>query len=600
MISLVLPAHDEVGYLERAVREAEEALSGIGEYEIIIAEDGSTDGTQELAESLESGTVEHLHYDERLGRGEALSRAFEEAGGRYLIYMDVDLATDPRQIEEMVELLGDGADVVTGSRYLPESSASRTPARRLFSKGYNLLVRLGTGSGLRDHQCGFKGFRREALTELLPEVGDDHWFWDTEILVRAQREGLRVEEFPVNWREVGDSKVDPWRDVVGMGTELLRLSWELRVSPRITRRRTVATGLLLTVTALALMGRYIDFGGVASEIRSADPGLLLAAAGVYLASWPVRGWRYREILSRIGYGEGLGFLTAAVFVSQTGNLVFPARAGDGIRAYIVRTRRGIPYPSGFASLAVERVFDLLTITFLAGAVLLYAIASGGGTLDTVFSEVIGAEQRSGRVAVRVAATVGAVAVLSAGAIVASARSERTLLRNVVSRFSEDSYAVRFADQAESFVGDLQVATVDGRSFLRVGGSSLLIWSIDVLTAAMVLAAMGVGLPPGTLLVVCFLAVSVGNLAKVLPLSPGGIGLYEGAFSVIVVALTPVSIPVALGASIVDHALKNLVTVAGGLGSILALDVSLTRAVDAGREAGSTDGRGGANRGPGKL
>ncbi len=111
--------------------------------------------------------------------------------------------------------------------------------------------------------------------------------------------------------------------------------------------------------------------------------------------------------------------------------------------------------------------------------------------------------------------------------------------------------------------------------------------------------MGPGLPFWTVLAVCFFAVSVGNLAKVLPLSPGGIGLYEGAFSIIVVALTPVSVPLALGASIVDHAVKNLVTVAGGFGSMLALNVSLTSAVEAGREADSTDS-GGANREPGKF
>jgi uncharacterized membrane protein YbhN (UPF0104 family) len=99
----------------------------------------------------------------------------------------------------------------------------------------------------------------------------------------------------------------------------------------------------------------------------------------------------------------------------------------------------------------------------------------------------------------------------------------------------------------------------------------------------VLAAFGVGLDTVTLLAVCFFAVSVGNLAKVLPLSPGGIGLYEGAFTAIVVGLTPIGPAVALGAAVLDHGLKNLVTVAGGVTSMLALNVSLTTAVEESEE-----------------
>ncbi len=125
---------------------------------------------------------------------------------------------------------------------------------------------------------------------------------------------------------------------------------------------------------------------------------------------------------------------------------------------------------------------------------------------------------------------------------------------------------------------------DPKAFARVSASSLVIWSLDVLTAILVLTAFPkVSLSPVTLVAIGFFAVSVGNLAKVLPLSPGGVGLYEAAFTVFVAGLTPISWQVALGAAIVDHGVKNIITLVGGVGSMFSLNVSLTQAVEEGRD-----------------
>jgi len=129
---------------------------------------------------------------------------------------------------------------------------------------------------------------------------------------------------------------------------------------------------------------------------------------------------------------------------------------------------------------------------------------------------------------------------------------------------------------------------DRRAFAVVGASSLLIWTIDVLTAVVVLAAFGIELT-AFVVGVAFFAVSVGNLAKVLPLTPAGLGLYEGAFAVIVVGLTPIAGAVAVSVAIVDHAVKNATTLAGGLVSMAWLNVSLTTAVE--ESETPTDGRG---------
>jgi hypothetical protein len=580
-VSVVLPAYNEATTIEETISATLDALGSFlprGSFEVIVAEDGCDDRTPELVDQYAAvdDRVLHVHSDDRLGRGGALERAFRSSSGDTLVYFDTDRATDMAHLEELVESVRTGGyDVATGSRWAPGNEADRSAKRGIASRGYNGLVRLFLPSDLEDHQCGFKAFDREALFALLDDVEGDHWFWDTEVLVRAQRSGMRVKEFPIRWEEKGDSKVDLVRDVFGMGSQILQLWWGLSVAPRLTTRVTVAAGVLLSVVAIALMTLYIDPSAVLDELGRTDPTLVAAAAGVYIASWPVRGARYRDILDELGFRERVSFLTGAVFVSQTGNLVFPARMGDAIRAYVVKARRGIPYPSGFASLVVERVFDLLSLSLIAGIVLV-SLSVTGSAGDLV-SAITGAE-RAGRLAVGVASAVGLAAVVVVAGIVASARSDRNVVQSAADRVGGE-YVSGLADVVERFVADMQRGAGSTESFVRVGGSSLLIWVLDVVTAVLVLAAFGVAADVATLLAVGFFAVSVGNLAKVLPLSPGGIGLYEAAFTLIVVALTPIAAPVAFGAALLDHAVKNAVTVVGGAVSMVVLNVSLTTAVD---------------------
>ncbi len=593
-VSVVLPAYNEADTIAETVSLTLDALEDflpVGSFEVIVAEDGCADRTPEIAAELAEANpaVTHVHADERLGRGRALELAFREAEGETLVYFDTDLATDLSHLEELVESVRTGDyDVATGSRWLPDSDADRPARRGVPSRGYNALVRLLLRSNLRDHQCGFKAFDRDALEQLLDDVGDDHWFWDTEVLVRAQRAGYRVREFPVEWTPQGDSKVDLVRDVLGMGSQIVRTWWDLSIRPRVTRRASLAAGTVLVLVAVLLMTLYLDPATVVAEMAAADIGLVALATAIYLTSWPLRGLRYRDILDRLDYHERVGFLTGAIFISQTGNLVFPARAGDAVRAYVLKARRSIPYTAGFASLAIERVFDLLTIATLAGAVLVGLVATGstaGIRRGLAEAGVISGTPQSGRTALVVAAVVGVAALLSVVLIVASARSERNYVRAVMARLSTDAYADTVAGVVERFVGDVQTVATDRATFLRVGASSLAIWSLDVATAIVVLAAFDIAVSLPTLVVVGVFAVSVGNLAKVLPLSPGGIGLYEGAFTVLVVGLTPIGAGTALAAAIVDHAVKNVLTIAGGVVAMATLNVSLTTAV---RESAEVD------------
>ncbi|MDN7025385.1 glycosyltransferase family 2 protein [Methanoculleus sp. FWC-SCC1] len=229
-VSSVLPVYNDREALTIAIPRSIEHLEAIapGRFELIVAEDGSSDGSAEFVrECAESDPrVRLMHGDERLGRGKALARAFAGAHGPIVCYYDVDLATDMQHLAELIAAIRDGADIATGSRLLPESNIVRTGDREIASRGYNRLVRTILKSHLYDHQCGFKAFNRARLLTLLPSVESNHWFWDTEVLVRAQRNGYRISEFPVRWRQGEGTTVKP-KDVLEMGSAILHLWWQL-------------------------------------------------------------------------------------------------------------------------------------------------------------------------------------------------------------------------------------------------------------------------------------------------------------------------------------------------------------------------------------
>ncbi|MGM0448798.1 MAG: lysylphosphatidylglycerol synthase transmembrane domain-containing protein [Methanobacteriota archaeon] len=330
---------------------------------------------------------------------------------------------------------------------------------------------------------------------------------------------------------------------------------------------TVVGTLLVLAVGGAVLARTLDVEAVVSAAVTADPALLAAALAVYLASWPVRGRRYGDLLAPTGHRCRTAFLTATVFASQTANLIVPARAGDGVRAYLLNDRREVPYPTGVASLAVERAFDLVALGVLGGAALAVLLLDGRTVAPS------GSER-----AVAAAAGIALAAALFSAAVVAVARSDSRFGPALRDRFDGPRLS-RVIDAAIRFGAAVRVVAADAGALVRVSLASGVVWGADVVTAVLVLAALvggfGGSVAPATLLVVGTLAVSAGNLAKVLPLSQGGIGLYEAAFTGIVVAATPIPAETALAAAALDHALKNAVTLAGGGAVAAAFDLSVT-------------------------
>ncbi len=231
-VTAIIPVFNDRPSLEAALKKSVATLSAItDDFEILVAEDGSTDGSTEFVRQYESQDcrVRLLHSDQRQGRGRALNRAIRESKGTIVCYFDVDLATDMQHLPALISAVRDGSDISTGSRLLPASDIVRTEGREIASRSYNVLVRCFLSSRIYDHQCGFKAFHRERILPLLPSIRSNHWFWDTEILVRAQRAGYRVTELPVRWR-AGKGTTVRFMDVFEMGTAILRLWWQIHVS----------------------------------------------------------------------------------------------------------------------------------------------------------------------------------------------------------------------------------------------------------------------------------------------------------------------------------------------------------------------------------
>lgn len=251
-VDLVIPVLDEAHVLERSVASLRaHCAAHLAPYRwrIVIVDNGSTDGTAEVAERLAArhpGEVAVLTLPVA-GRGRALRLAWTTSTADACAYCDVDLSTDLAALRPLLDaVLTGGCDVATGSRLVRgRSEVRRSWQRTLLSRGYNLILRLVLRVRFTDAQCGFKAVSRRAIRELVPSVRDESWFFDTELLVLAERQGYRVGDLPVRWVEDDDSRVKivrtVWDDLKGVAR--LRLALWRRPGRRApTRAASVSDG----------------------------------------------------------------------------------------------------------------------------------------------------------------------------------------------------------------------------------------------------------------------------------------------------------------------------------------------------------------------
>lgn len=179
-------------------------------WNIVIADNASTDATWDIARQLSHDYpryVRAIHLNQK-GRGRALKVAWNQSLAKVQAYMDVDLSTDIKFTPQLVNLILYGqSDVVIGSRLLDQSQVLRSAKREFISRTYNQMLQAWLGAEFSDAQCGFKAISRSARDVLLPKIVDNEWFFDTELLLQTQIQGLRLTELPVVWVEDAGSTV---------------------------------------------------------------------------------------------------------------------------------------------------------------------------------------------------------------------------------------------------------------------------------------------------------------------------------------------------------------------------------------------------------
>jgi len=321
MVDIVIPVHNEERGLRVSVLRLHAYLTQQFPFSarITIADNASTDSTPAVAAELaeELPEVRVLRLKEK-GRGRALAAAWLTSDARVVSYMDVDLSTDLSALLPLVAPVISGhSQVSIGSRLVTGARVTRGPKREVISRVYNILLRLVLRVRFKDAQCGFKALRADVARSLLPDVVNRNWFFDTELLVRAERAGLRIHELPVDWLDDPDSRVD----IVATAIEDLRGVWRLATGRPADAPLWLSTQLVrfAAVGAASTLAYAVLFWALREVLPAAASNVIALAATAVANTAANRrltfGIRGRERLLRDHAGGLLAFAAALVFTN---------------------------------------------------------------------------------------------------------------------------------------------------------------------------------------------------------------------------------------------------------------------------------------------
>jgi putative flippase GtrA len=387
VLDVMVPVYNEAHVLERSLARLHDYLDEHFPFtwRIVVVDNASTDTTLDVAHRCAERwpSVQVLHLD-RKGRGLALREAWGRSDAQVCAYMDVDLSTGLDALLPLVAPLVTGhSDVAIGSRLAPGASVARGPRREIISRTYNVILRTVFAVRFRDAQCGFKAIRTDIARLLLPAVADDGWFFDTELLLLAEHNGLRVHEVPVDWVDDPDSRVDVRRtatdDLKGvwrMARSFVRGGGRLELGP--LRRAPLtedfgrqlvgfaAVGLVSTGVSLVL------FLFLQQHLHPVWANVIAIAATAIANAWANRrftfGHRSRVDRGR-DYAAAAAMLSTSLAVSS-GLLAITLWAGGGLLA------QSLTLVGAWALVAVARFALLRAWVFNAPP----AIETGAGVV----------------------------------------------------------------------------------------------------------------------------------------------------------------------------------------------------------------------------
>jgi glycosyltransferase involved in cell wall biosynthesis len=293
-VSLYIPIFNEEEILERDLELISYVLRKLPyDYEIFVVDDASIDHSALIAEKIASTNrdVKHLRFEEGPTRRENLAQAFKQATGDIVAFMDIDLATNLRFVPDLIHEADHKADIVTGSRYAKGAKIKRRLGRLVVSVLYNGFIRLLFGTKVRDHECGFKAFKRNVILKLVDEMGYDASlnrgvFWDTELIVRALRDGYSVKEIPVWWTEKRKSSLYFGREIRAL-QYIAKFFWEINFKGgRISRLFSQTRSIIESKRKWVVAGAFALLFGLGTAI-----------SGDYGISWDETGSRYNAVMA---------------------------------------------------------------------------------------------------------------------------------------------------------------------------------------------------------------------------------------------------------------------------------------------------------------
>lgn len=538
-VDLIVPAYNEAGNLRKMVdrtvstlREERDAWTfGI----LLVVSDGSTDGTQELAEELDDTypEVSRLVRTENFGFGNAIRDGLSHAKGDVLIPFMADLSDDPSDIPKMITKINSGYDVVYGTRFSKEGSVNGyPPLKLLYNRAFNNTIRLLFGIKERDVTNAFTAYKADVIDKIgMETLASESFDVTAELPLRATIEGFQTTEVPVSWqsREMGVSNLDATRKgpvyiqrvleqfVRGNAAGLRDLFNAVSSQSRTRIVAAAAFGVLLLVGLISLSG----ISSIWATLSDTKPVFVVAIVAIYPVSYLFRTWRWRVLLRAADHLASRRNVFRAIAAGWLFNSLIPARAGDVFRAYALKTTDGVPFTVGASTIVVARVLDMIVLGSLMSIVAIIFIRS----TRTIY----------------LALSAFGIAGLLIGALVVF-----YLLSDRIDEFGGSKVANIFHSLRKV---RRSLARVSSNPF-ALALSLLLsvpLWITEVATVFFAARAVGVQLP-----VVPAVAAGVSAfLSQTIPLTPGGIGTYEAAITSV---LTLFEINTATGTTIglVDH------------------------------------------------
>lgn len=553
-VSCVIPAHNEADNIKNLIYKIKPVLEGstlVSSYELIIVNDNSSDTTGRIITHLSEKDlhIKVVHRIDTPGFGNAVKAGLAEATGDIIIPVMADLSDDPHDIILLIEKIHDGYDVVYGSRFIEGGELHGYPVlKRIANRSFNNVLRFMFGMPLRDITNAFKAYRREVIVEIgVDNLTSSGFDLTAELPLKAYIAGFAATEVPVRWynRTAGEAHLKLSRNATVYGFCFLRMF----VSGSIIAIRDLL-GILITGSKIGILLSFIlgfivvllflaliGVSSVVTHLTMVSPGFVGLSVCAVLIAFLFRLWRWRVIYRASGYCVSRTSLFRAMMAGWMLNYLLPGRIGDISRAFILKGTDDIPAGLSLATVVVERIFDLVTLSLLLG---ICAVFLGQ---EVLFVQII----------------IGILILLLAGGLIILMYSEATLKKILKGRMDIIIKSIHTIRNGLSLMS---------RNYWAISLSlalSILVWVFEAYSLYFSAKALHFDV----LYLQTMFAGIAGYLVSSLPVTPAAVGLYEasvaGGFSLFGIDLSD-----GVTIAILDHVIRTILII--GVGTLCIIQI----------------------------